>query len=326
MSSASAAQSSAAPAVDGRGPGAGEGGLVEPVDRGGQVGGGAPVRDGGVAQDLGQVGPRRHQGGQPRADGVGHLPGGEVGPALERQCQHVDGGQPAVVDLAWDLVVREHRDAGVVVGGGLAVAAQHQQLDVVAGAGVDAVDEQLGVLARPGRPDHADPQAGGRQPELGLGGGAVDLGAGRHQRAPVAVRDDAVDGGRREVVPATDGLLAPVAVVDHGRGRLGPRAVEGGVVGRGVGREVVLRPHDGDADVTQGLGHPARPAGRHAGQPLGPVQVQHVDGGERVRQPVGVVEQVVGHGPDVDPVAERGVEALVVPVVVRGRRRPAASG
>ena len=45
-----------------------------------------------------------------------------------------------------------------IVGHGLAVAAQHQQLDVVAGGGVDPVDEQLGVLPGTGRSDQADAQ------------------------------------------------------------------------------------------------------------------------------------------------------------------------
>ena len=197
------------------------------------------------------------------------------------------------------------------------------------GGGVDAVDAAAGCPC-PGRgaPTRPMRRPAGRQPQLGLGGGAVGVRvAGRHQRAPVPVGDHPVDRRRSEVVAVTDGLLAPAAVVDHARP---PSRPTGGRGPRGRARCggpgcAASTPRGRRWPARSSATRRARPA-RHAGQPLGPVQVEHVDGGERRRQPVGVVEQVVRHGPDVDPVAERRVEALVVPVVVGGRRRPAACG
>ena len=184
----------------------------------------------------------------------------------------------------------------------------------------------LRVLARSGCAHEPDPQTARRQLQLALGGLPVDAGQPAHQRAPVAVRDHAVHRRGCEGVALGDRPPAPLAVVDHGRRGLGPRLVHGRGLGGGVGRQVVLGPHHGHADVPQGLGHSPRPAHRRPGQPLGPVEVEHVDGGQGRGQPLGVVEQVVGHRPHVHPVGERAVLASAVPVVVGGRHHPQLAG
>ena len=94
------------------------------------------------------------------------------------------------------------------------------------------------------------------------------------------------------------------------------------IVGRRVGCEVVLRPDHRHAGVGQDRRHAARAAGVEADEPLGPVEVEEVDAGQRLQQPVRPVEQVVGNGTRVDPVAQRTVEALVVPVMGGGRHDP----
>src|SRR5919106_352960 len=111
------------PALRQRRPGAAEGVVVEGVERGGEVGGRAPIGDAGGAERLVQVGPRGNEGG----------------------------------------------DAGVI-GQALAGVAQHEELQLIAPAGGEPVDEQLRVLAGAGRPHETDAQVAGCQAELGLGG------------------------------------------------------------------------------------------------------------------------------------------------------------
>src|ERR687892_731150 len=253
------------PALGQRRPGAGERVVVEGVERGGEVGGRVSVGDAGAAERLVQVGPRGDEGGDAGADGVGHLPRGEVGAPVQRQGQDVDGGQAAVVDGPRHLLVGQGGDAGVI-GQALAGVAQHEELQLIAPAGGEPVDEQLRVLAGAGRPHETDAQVAGCQAELGLGGlagtgalgadGVTGAGRRRHQRAPVAVGDHAVQGVVPEGVAGGHGVAARLAVVDHAGGDLGPGPVELGVVGGGVRGQVVLRPDDGHAGLGHGGGRP----------------------------------------------------------------------